>query len=368
MSIVEKYEKYTLNADVRSQDELLNCCFDYDFKEFNSDMESIKNIYKSFFKRRKNMDFFRGSLLKGKISMWSNGSSGGESKYFLGPHAHNLLVRVEEFQRNTSNHNLLKISTFHPIRKNFNRVENGGYIIADFSSKECVGFIVDFLEKNLHKTHVEVYPNIFMMMCCHDDLIDYLKKRSIVVITTGDDAYVSSKFKAIDRMIDWKTGCNFYECMHEGKHVIPLWFEEDGISYNILNLYRSERAQKADILETEGFSDCGCGRKKCDIKMTSHFEYKPKIKGLYFDHMDALRKVKGKYINLQFVFDESHVLILMDELSGQDEATIHEDRKSLADHLGGLGLSTSFEKSYAYLGNRKRPMVWIGSKTMVIEE
>ena len=101
--------------------------------------------------------------------------------------------------------------------------------------------------------------------------------------------------------------------------------------------------------------------------MTSHFEHKPKIKGLYFDHMDALRKVKGKYINLQFVFDDSHVRILMDEILGQDEATIREDNKSLVDHLGFLGFSTSFEKSYAYLGDRKRPMVWDGSKTMYIE-
>lgn len=360
-SLPEAYEIYVSNPSEESQNLFLRSCFCYDFGSYESDMKEIKRLRHC-----------RGSsITKNREFVLSNGSSGGECRYCIGPNGSQLIDKVESFQRGIKTKSLLKISTLYPEKKEFNKVVNEKYIVVDFSSSNCAKFIAGFFEENPQKTHVEVSPNVFMMMCCHKALLEELRNRGVSVTTTGDDAYKTKDFSSRDRMIDWKTGCNFHECERGGKHILPIWFEEHGLSHNVLNLDGCFRPPVDDILEARSFSDCGCGLKKCELRLVSHFRNKPKSGFGYFDHKEIFGRLKGKYLNFQLVFQGSKARLLTDEFckEGESKCEFQEDYEMTRTLLGEAGFSTTVEKKkYAYLGRRKRPLMWVDKGEMVIEQ
>lgn len=360
ISLPEAYENYISKPSPETQRLFLKSCFLYEFEDYKSHMEDIKRIYKSYNHKK----------TTGRAFVFSNGSSGGECGYHIGPNGFDLIRRVESFQRGLETESLLRLSTFYPERKGFNKVVNENYIIVDLSSEDCYKFISDFLYENTHKTHIEVSPNVFMMMNCHKKLIEDLKKRSIRVITTGDDAYKTDSFPSIDRMIDWKTGCNFYECSYGSLHVLPIWFEEDGFSYNILNLEKSMAAPIADLLKIRNFSKCECGRTKCDLFFVSHFRNKPKSEVSYLDHNRIFGKLKGCYLNFQIIFENKLARIFVDEFKNESsEERTEEDYEMANDVLVAMGFRATLERmKYAYLGRRKKPLVWVNKGQIVIDQ
>jgi hypothetical protein len=324
-------------------------------------MEEIKSMYMSLNNEKTNNSAF----------VHSNGSSGHECGYYIGPEGFNLIQKVESFQRGSKIERMLKISTSYPERKKFNEIIKKEHISIDFSSNYCIQFLSKFLEKNPRKTHIEVTPNILMMMNCHDELFKLLKNKFIRVITTGDDAYKTDAFPSFDRMIDWKTGCNFHECRNGSTHILPIWFEEGGMSYNILNLEKSNISPVADLLEFGEFSNCSCGRKKCQIKLVSHFKHKPKSDNGYFDHSLIFKNLKGKYLNFQIIFKGKVAQILVDEFKSDCSrgGKSEEDYELAKKTLSPLGFRTTLEKGkYAYLGRRKRPLLWVDDGRIVIEQ
>jgi hypothetical protein len=357
-NLVEAYRAYVLNHSLKCQNIFLQNCFAYDFLRYDYEMKSIVEIYKSLVgNEQKNTC---------KVLMRSNGSSGEESNYFLGPYGDNLIKKIEAVQRGSSFNNIVRVSTYYPEKKDLNSIVDQSYILVDFASPNCINFICDFLKDNSNKTHIEVSPYVFMMMCCHEKLLEMLTDKRITVITTGDDAYKHKKFSTIDRMIDWKTGCNFYECKYGGKHTLPIWFEEDGLSYNILNLCDTNGYAIADLADVGPFSDCMCGKKKCELKITSHYEYKPKIKGRYINHEEVTGIMKGKYLNFQILFEGNKARLLVDEFDNSEDFI--KDYTIAESLLGQMGFSMSLEKgSFAYVGRRKRPLVWLGRKGLIVE-
>ena len=360
-SLPEAYEIYASNPSAESQDRFLRACFSYDFRKYKSDMDEIRKIYGSC----------GHSETSKRAFVFSNGSSGGECGYHVGPNGFELIRKVESFQRGVGTDKMLRVSTFHPEKRGFNKVVDGNYIVVDFASEGCVEFMEGFLKKNPHKRLVEATPNVFMMMACHDRLLDALKTRGVAVVTTGDDAYKTERMSSRDRMIDWKTGCNFYECPYGSKHILPVWFEDRGISHNILNLEKSLRSPVADLIDVEDFSDCRCGRKKCKIRLVSHFRHKPKSDMGYFDHNEIFGNLKGRYLNFQVIFRGGVAELLVDEFRRNESSKeeFEEDYELARTVLGSIGFATVLERGkYAYLGRRKRPLVWVDDGQIVREQ
>lgn len=356
ISLPEAYERYISIPNPENQRLFLQSCFSYEFKDYKSDTDDIKRLYKSYDRRETNERAF----------VFSNGSSGGECSYYIGPHGFDLINNVEFFQRGCEKDGMLRLSTAYPERKRVNEVVNENYVVADFSSDECSDFISGFLEENPHKTHIEVAPNVFMMMNCHERLLDDLRKRSIRVITTSDDAYKTELFPSADRMIDWKTGCNFYECRHGSFHILPIWFEEDGFSHNILNLENLPKVPVADLLTVRGFSKCECGHTKCDMSLVSHFRHKPKSGTGYLQQNEIFGNLKGHYLNFQIIFRDKLAHILVDEFK---KGTSEEDYEMVKGTLKPMGFSTTLERmKYAYLGRRKRPLIWLDEGQIIVEQ
>lgn len=360
--IVGSYERYATCPSLETQNAFLDCCFEYDFSRFSNDIGFMKSIYNSFV--RKNV------CLEDIFMLNSNGSSGGQTKYSVGPFCGNLINRVESFQRGVPTSEIMRISTAYPDIKGMNKVVRSGYVVVDLSTPECVGFLSKALDDNPGKTHLEVPPHVFMMICCHDNLIQELSNRKISIITTGGDAYKSRKLKARDRMIDWKTGCNFYECKFGQLHILPIWFEEDGVSYNLLNLNDTDGHAVADIMKIGSFSACECGGKSCHLEFVSHFDHKPKTNYGYVKHAEITKSISGKYLNFQLIFDDRIARIMVEEFEdGSGDGKFVRDYEFLDNYLGSMGFSTKLEKNLvAYLGGRKRPIIWSGTEGLIIEQ
>ena len=342
---------------MKNQKRLLDACFYYDFSTYRSDMEEIKEIKRSLPKKARS--------LEGSIQLVSNGSIGAGTGYSLGPHGQNLLETTEGFQRGCKKKGLLRLSTLYPFQKKANTRVGEDYLVADLSLKRCVDFMEGFLEASPEKTHIEVAPEVFMLMCCHDELMDMLLTRGISVITTSGDAYSRDGLKARDRMMDWKTGCNFYECAHGGRHIMPIWFEDNGTSHNILNLTDFYGHPVSDMLAIRAFSECSCGGVACDFRFVSHFKKKPLVGDEHLDMESLMRNVRGRYTNFQVIFDGKKAQVLTCEF---DPCATHEDdfckvRKALEN----FGFAVSRRRNCFARVGRKRPLVWSGLETLTFD-
>ena len=217
---------------------------------------------------------------------------------------------------------------------------------------------------------LEAVPNVVMMMTCHDMLAECFSNGKHQIFSSCWDAfYDKRRINALDRMIDWKTGVNFYECESGGRHIVPIWVERNGMVTNLLNLTKAS-FEKSDIMDVESFEKCECGRTRCKYKFVPHYKQRPEIDGEYLTGDKLITKIKSRMLNLQFVEAEPGVFHVYHEMFDHwtKKRLPEEDRAEIESFLGGREVKYIPYRSYL-VGNYKYPTFWKGfNKNRVVDD
>lgn len=346
--LTESYQFYLRKLDECSLLEFLDVAFNYDFIDYEVDIADMGNMYFDF------------SSDLSTISLKSNGSTGNNSTYDLGPNGATLISGFENRQRNSASERVMV-----NFRNDFYQTERfadfGNSIFSDLASEKGAEYLVHRLSCRQEVT-IEAFPNVIMAMTCHEMLLDFfLNNKHINIFSSCWDAFYNrKKLKALDRMVDWKTGVNFHECDAVRKHVVPIWLERDGFVYNLLNLKKTPH-EISDIINLRGFQKCSCGRVCCDFSFVPHYKNRPKINGEYVADLSLAERMDTKLLNIQFVQmenDEFQVYYDMFDASPRNRI-LDSDKEIIHDFLGGHAVSYKPFRSYI-VGSYKYPTFWRG--------
>ena len=287
--LVGLYEAYLHDLSESSLANFIDYSLEYNFFDYKNDTRKMYDLYNDFDKEVET------------ISVHSNGSTNKtKTEYEIGPNARFLIQYLEKKQRNNLERVLINFrQDFYQVERFYFR-ENA--IFSDLTSEKGAEYLISCFDQIRHEDFIlETTPNVVLAMTCHENLIEYLSKNKLRVVSTGDDAlYDKNKINALDRMVDWKTGVNFFECSHGRKHIFPIWFEKGRMAVNLLNLNKKKH-KKSDIIEIKSFEKCECGKMACNFELVPHYRNRPKLNGKYITNLDIINKINGKYTNLQFI-------------------------------------------------------------------
>ena len=264
--IVEAYESFLSGEN---PDHFLDCCLNYDFVGYKDDLLGLEGLYRVC------------SCAGRSVDMISNGSSGFATHYKFGPFP-SLISGVENAMRGIRDSSeLVRVKSSYPwydtTRFASMRVDDGSRLVKlDLTSARSADFFGRFIPDG---STVEVTPQVCRAMEMHEGIVRQVNEGGVRVVSTCDDLVCRGLFPVSDRMIDWKTGCNFYTCRCGGKHFLPIWFERDGISYNLLNPLNRTGYEVSDIFRVVSFRECACGRTAAEFDFVSHYLHKPTVAG-----------------------------------------------------------------------------------------
>ena len=352
--LTKNYEFYLERLDEDSLLEFIDSAFDYDFVDYEYDMSIMAQAYLNF---QEDVDF---------VEINSNGSGGGETTYKIGPNGSLLTSYFENKQRGSRKDRLIVNfrSDFYQTER-FANYENS--IFTDLSSEKGAEYLIKCLEER-GPLVLESFPSTIMAMTCHDSLVDYFYRNQTKIFSSCWDPFFDrEKIKVRDRMIDWKTGVNFYECSEGALHVVPIWFEEKGMVHNLLNLTKVS-FEMSDIMSIKSFKRCICGKTSCEYEFVSHFKQRPKVEGKYIVDLNLAGELKTKMLNVQFVQleNESFNVYYNTFDPFPDKASIDSDRDRIEAFLGRRPEYFPY-RSYI-VGTYKYPTFWRGFyKTNVVD-
>lgn len=263
-------------------------------------------------------EIYEESYTEDVFNIRSNGSSGRNTEYKFGP-SRSVVPLMESVMRGMKSvEGLIRLNSSFPFydTTRFELIEllDKSFLLKlDLTSKKSV----EFFKKSVPpESTIETQPHICRMMLIYDEIIDHIKNNNIKVFSTCDDLSVTKEISIRNRMIDWKTGVNFFECDFGSLHFLPIWFEENGKSFNLLNTADKKGHEISDIFRAKSFHMCKCGKRAADIHFVSHFQFKPSTKkGIVFDFQtieDISHNIPKNTLHIQFVEHENKLNILVD--------------------------------------------------------
>lgn len=188
------------------------------------------------------------------------------------------------------------------------------YLVFSDLSESKIDFIISdlscFLKDHDHITLWNSDQNNLMYLASDNKFCHFMIENSkrINLINTGITAFfkknrlIEAGVHINDNMIDWYSGLNFYTCRHNNKHVLPMFFMNDRVSTNLLNLSRrGEMVIKSDHFEIEPILACQCGKRAYNLSFIPHIRVTPTIDNLTFYRPDLAEMLIGSYCNMQFI-------------------------------------------------------------------
>jgi hypothetical protein len=153
-----------------------------------------------------------------------------------------------------------------------------------------------------------------------------------------------------DNMIDWYSGLNFYTCRHNNKHILPMFFMNDRVSTNLLNLSRrGEMVVKSDYFDISPSFMCQCGKMTYNLRFIPHKRVTPEIDNLTMYMPDIAEMIVGSYYNMQFVQTSEKDLEV--HYTGQ---LINYDREIIEHHCEPFEIT--FKPDSVFNVNHKQPI------------
>lgn len=311
-SLADNYSRFFSSGSI---DSLLKFIQSFDLNKYEENLACISEIYKNLSSPSWGQD----------ILMKSNGSSGGNVSYYFGSNPE-IIPIVENLMLGISDRSELTIvNSSYPIydttRFLATQNDNGSRLLKiDFTSNKSVEF---FLKNVKPGSVLQTQPHICRMMCLHEDIVKYIREESISVVSTCDDMLVDQRLiKTRDKVIDWKTGLNYYECEYKSKHFVPIWFEEHSRSFNLVNTTSKSGHEFSDIFRPLNFFDCRCGKVGCEIHFVSHFKFKPKsgdggdIDSRKISELSTM--IPNQFVHIQFVECAGVINLLYDSVLSND--------------------------------------------------
>jgi hypothetical protein len=117
-----------------------------------------------------------------------------------------------------------------------------------------------------------------------------------------------------DKMLNWRTGANFFTCPYQRQHCVPLWGYYRGLIYNLINL-----AVVPGVINDDEFifgPKCGCGR--ISVRVRPHAPQLPTVN--YESFLAFVARLQGQYLNVQLVeWPDGRQEVLYTHLDGPDD-------------------------------------------------
>ena len=73
-----------------------------------------------------------------------------------------------------------------------------------------------------------------------------------------------------DQMIDWSSGLNFYTCLANKKHFLPIFAKKNNTYRNAINLSEKNYVTSDYFKITANTTLCKCGKYRCDFTFLPH--------------------------------------------------------------------------------------------------
>lgn len=176
----------------------------------------------------------------------------------------------------------------------------------------------DFLEVIINtienQTLVTSFASTLNQLANNIDIINKNNDKKIYLVNTDVPCFVNrTKLETYnthlnDQMIDWKSGINFYTCIKNQKHFLPIFTVQEKNYKNILNLTQFI-SKKEDYIKIDPQRImCECGSYRCKYEFIPH--YKNFIDDFkYEDSLDIANNLKSQYRWFQVIQSNKKIYI-----------------------------------------------------------
>lgn len=312
MNLVELYERYAYQINIKNAKKLLDAVLDYEFDNFHSDMHEIKKIHQLKSKI--------GSYNQDLSILESNGSTSNNcSTYCFKPNFNFWHNHLNESIRNP--YNFLNLQNMQLTHMNYGKEDfkvlykkeiNTIFLIYNFFSFEAYDKLIDFLKKcDTQDNKIISKPNELIPILTNKELSLELSKKCKVIMSSCDMAVLPNTFKSYlnNNMLSWKSGIYFYTCKKNNKHFLPLHYNLDGNNFNILNFSLPLVSESSDFIEYGDKINCDCGRARIDAKFIGHKKNMIE-KNNKFVLESFGENITGHYLWLQLFLDAKNELYI----------------------------------------------------------
>lgn len=278
--------------------------------------------------------------IKNSVMLQSNGSTLDYQNYKFGPL--NILTQIEHILKyrnyktffligNTEGHNAI-IQSKKPMYD--------FYYHFDYKNP-----IHNLLWQNIHeKTVLSAQPHTWLALTSDDTFLQGLNKEIILNTTDWEPFFRKKHLLNVinDNMINCKTGINFYTCLSNKKHFLPIFFLYQDFGINMLNMANKRKYVNDDIFtfnSTAILCECGKTRLSFDIQTHCNNKFRPDL--------NIIEELQDHYLNLQFVKDKVYYTTRNGSMSKHDKDLI-ESRFGNVKYIPNIRLLTGLGKYYPF--------------------
>jgi hypothetical protein len=268
------------------------------------------------------------------------------TEYRFGPFDKWIFTRVERHLEDATKEEYVVVN----VNPSANVVKRNYVAINPFSDDWGLQ-LIGYLRHEQRIRYLYAQPSCLIFLLRNAEVVEFLKNVGIGIISTGEpfpfdrssyqDLYINNK------MINWRSGLNFWTCRHGGTHWLPLFARRSGRLYNLLNLVDKSGVEEDDLFSIGASHKCSCGATSSPMSIISHVQNHPRERTTA-DVGRLLSELKGVYFNLQYVEDRVGSHLLFTPIGRQ----LPEDLSVLKSW--GCRL---WPNSFLKVG-RKRPVVW----------
>jgi hypothetical protein len=235
--------------------------------------------------------------IKNSVMLQSNGSTLDYQNYKFGPLA--SLVEIE------------RILKYRYYKTFFLIGNNEGYNAISQSKNPMYDYYYHFdYQKPIHnllwqhiheKVVLSAQPHTWLTLTSDEEFLQGLNKEYILNTTDWEPFFRKKHLKDYvinDNMINCKTGINFYTCLSNKKHFLPIFILYKNYGINILNMANKRKYDNDDIFTYNNTPIlCECGKTRLDFTVQTHCNNK------FRPDLNIIEELQDHYLNLQFVKD-----------------------------------------------------------------
>ena len=321
MQLVENYKKYYATPSLKNAKCLRNSIFEYDYINYDKDIEEIYEIFKYSTRR-----------CKDKFKMNTSGSTGKFRFYDFGPLPTFWIRSLEKYVKNTRGIVCLihdPFLTFPNTETEFmfgsakelkmpQTIKFNYQCVTNYKNKENYKFMINSLSCLIDKfgsISLTMNPNCLFLynnLDYYEDFINKYKDKINSISTTGWTPINTNQNIVINNnMINWVNGTNFYTCNHNQKHFLPLFYSKGEKCFNLLNLIEETSKNDDDFIIHKGIKKCNCGKNRLDFSFTPHKEHAIRFnKKTYLPDVFSKNKIIKNTLFFQCVQKKEYIDVL----------------------------------------------------------
>lgn len=288
--IVALYKRYIPRCRRKDLAPLLSGLLNYDYRDLDTLQRSCLDLYKI-------------APRYDRLRLFLHSNTG--HNYTFGPNGRQIVKAIETHLNGCGRTIFFGFNAYHDII-----TEN--VISLRFGRAGLIPDLIDALKTKHDNRPVVIPPGCLLYLSKSDEFIDLYSKHitheNRWIISTDDPAFVDLDIfrdRGIfvnDKMINWRTGLNFFTCTAGHKHFLPIFAREGNRYYNLLNPMGRRGHPVDDLFEITGSpTRCTCGLMRIDFRFIPHVKSCPRIDGQYLYDTALAKRLKKQYYNYQII-------------------------------------------------------------------